>query len=36
MKGFMVALAVALIAGPALAQSGGVNLWDDGPRKMKT
>ena len=26
MKGFMVALAVALIAGPALAQSGGVNL----------
>jgi uncharacterized protein YdeI (BOF family) len=36
MKRFMVALAVALIATPALAQTGGINLMDDAPQKMKT
>jgi hypothetical protein len=36
MKRFTVALAVALIATPALAQMGGMNLLDDAPKKMKT
>jgi hypothetical protein len=36
MKRIMVALAVALIATPALAQMGGMNLMDDAPQKMKT
>jgi len=36
MKRFMVALAVALIATPALAQIGGINLLDGAPAKMKT
>jgi uncharacterized protein YdeI (BOF family) len=37
MRKLAVALAIALVTEPALAQSlGGINLLDDGPQKRKT